>query len=108
MAKTLTRHGNSLALVIEKPILELLKIDEHTPLELDTDGDMLIVKPQRDAERTAKLREVLEEGGAFHLLDSPLQSVPGGEMQRILLARAPLRDPQLLVLDEPVQVVDGN
>jgi len=30
MAKTLTRHGNSLALVIDKPILELLKIDEHT------------------------------------------------------------------------------
>ena len=60
MPKTLTRHGNSLALVIEKPILELLKIDDQTPLELITDGDLLIVKAKRDEERAEKLREALE------------------------------------------------
>ena len=40
------------------------------------------------------------------LLNHPIQKVSGGEMQRILLARALIREPQLLVLDEPVQGVD--
>lgn len=48
----------------------------------------------------------LLEVGASHVLDSPLQSISGGELQRVLLARALLREPQLLVLDEPVQGVD--
>jgi antitoxin component of MazEF toxin-antitoxin module len=34
----LTRHGNSLALIIDRPILELLKIDPDTELDISTDG----------------------------------------------------------------------
>jgi antitoxin component of MazEF toxin-antitoxin module len=45
MIKKLVRHGNSLALVIDKPILELLKIDADTPLEIATDGRSLVVHP---------------------------------------------------------------
>jgi len=52
------------------------------------------------------LEQVLEEVGAAALLESPLQALSGGEFQRILLARALLRNPNLLVLDEPVQGVD--
>jgi len=49
---------------------------------------------------------VLKEVGVQHLLDQPLQRISGGEMQRVLLARALLREPELLVLDEPAQGLD--
>ena len=45
MIKKLTAHGNSAALIIDKPILELLKITMDTPLEISTDGKRLIVAP---------------------------------------------------------------
>ena len=59
MTKTLIKHGNSLALVIDKPILELLQINPETPLELTTDGDRLLVSPVRDRKRRQRLRTSL-------------------------------------------------
>ena len=58
MIKTLTKHGNSLALVIDRPILELLNICHDTPIEISTDGKTLILSPVRDADRTDKLTEI--------------------------------------------------
>lgn len=55
-----------------------------------------------------RVRAALAEVGATHVLDSPVQAISGGEMQRVLLARALLREPELLVLDEPIQGVDLN
>jgi antitoxin MazE len=54
MVKKLTKHGNSLALVIDRPILELLKIDPETPLDISTDGTHLIVAPARPSPRRRK------------------------------------------------------
>jgi len=51
MVKTLTKHGNSYALVIDKPILDLLKIGPDTPLSVSTDGKSLFVSPSNPARR---------------------------------------------------------
>jgi zinc transport system ATP-binding protein len=56
----------------------------------------------------ARLQATLKEVGALHVMEHPIQAISGGELQRVLLARALLRDPDLLVLDEPVQGVDIN
>ncbi|MDY0032984.1 MAG: AbrB/MazE/SpoVT family DNA-binding domain-containing protein [FCB group bacterium] len=64
MIKKLVRHGNSLALVIDKAILDLLRIDHDTPLELITDGDVIIIKPERDEEVSDEIRAVHEEMAA--------------------------------------------
>jgi len=47
MMKKLSAIGNSLGIVIEKPILELLDIDRETELEMTTDGQRLIIQPVR-------------------------------------------------------------
>lgn len=53
-----------------------------------------------------RMRDALQELEVEGLIDSPVQSVSGGEMQRILLARALLKQPDVLVLDEPAQGLD--
>jgi antitoxin component of MazEF toxin-antitoxin module len=59
MVKTLARHGNSLALVLDRGVLDLLEIDAKTPLQITTDGQALVVAPIRDAERTKRFRAAL-------------------------------------------------
>ncbi len=73
MRKKLTRSGNSLALVIDRPLLEALGIDAETELEVSTDGDVLVVTPVRDRRRARKLAQIVAEahqryGGVFKRL----------------------------------------
>lgn len=47
MIKKLSPVGNSLGLIIDRPILELLDITKDTPLEVKTDGEALIIRPAK-------------------------------------------------------------
>lgn len=59
MIKHLTAHGNSSALILDKAILDLLKITQKTPLQIVTDGRSLIVSPVDNENREKKVKAAL-------------------------------------------------
>jgi antitoxin component of MazEF toxin-antitoxin module len=59
MVKSLTKHGNSLALVIEKPILDLLGADSDTAFTITTDGRALVLMPLTDSQRRQRFAAAL-------------------------------------------------
>ena len=60
MRKKLTRTGNSLALVLDRDLLEQLGIDANTQLEISTDGRVVVISPVRSARREAKLKATMD------------------------------------------------
>ncbi len=61
MIKQLTKHGNSWAVVIDRPVMDLLKIEPETPLEITTDGQVLTITPVRDNSRQKKFEAALSK-----------------------------------------------
>ena len=61
MIKKLTKHGNSYALVIERPIMDLLQINEKSALYVTTDGKNLIISPAGDKKNEARFESALTE-----------------------------------------------
>ena len=61
MRKKLTRTGNSVALVLDKPLLEELGLDETSEVEVSTNGELLVVTPLRDAAREEKFKRSAEK-----------------------------------------------
>ena len=60
MRKKLVKHGNSYALVIDKPVMELLRVTPETPFDILTDGQSLVLTPHRDAKLDRKFDKALE------------------------------------------------
>ncbi|HCC37959.1 MAG TPA: AbrB family transcriptional regulator, partial [Treponema sp.] len=61
MIKKLIKHGNSAALVIDKPIMEMLNITNETILEMYTDGNNLILSPQNERNQEQNILDSLEK-----------------------------------------------
>ena len=57
MVKKLSKIGNSLGIVLDRPLLEKLGIDAKTEIEVSTDGTIIVLVPKRDV-RHAKLKKV--------------------------------------------------
>ena len=60
MVKKLVKHGKSLALVIDRPLLDVLHIDTETFLDVQIDGKSLVVTPVQADDRRKKFLEALE------------------------------------------------
>jgi antitoxin component of MazEF toxin-antitoxin module len=61
MKKRLTRTGNSVAVVLEKPLLEAVGITSDSEVEISTNGDVIVITPVRESRRRRKLEKILDE-----------------------------------------------
>jgi antitoxin component of MazEF toxin-antitoxin module len=75
MIKKLVRHGNSRALVIDKPILEIIGADENTEFTITTDGRSLTITPVQSAEEERRL--------AFEYAVAEANEAWGGALKRL-------------------------
>ncbi|MCE3232187.1 MAG: znuC [Rickettsiaceae bacterium] len=82
-----------------------LTIDKVLPL---TVRRFLRLNGKRSLRDINSVEKVAEEFGILHLMKKQVHDISGGEMQRVMLARAILLEPNILILDEPTQGLDIN
>jgi len=66
MTKKLVKHGNSAALILDKPILDILNVEMDTPLEITTDGKNIIISPVITEHDESDLLAALEKINKNH------------------------------------------
>jgi len=75
MIKKLTKHGNSYALVIERPIMDLLQINEKSALYVTTDGKNLIISPAGDPKKQTRFESAV--GKSFKKFPNMYKTLAG-------------------------------
>jgi len=90
---------------------QAINIDKNTPLSVydvfeSFTGNKPILFPNKKEHEHVK--EALEEFEVGELIDKPIGTLSGGQLQRVLLAMAVHDTPNLLILDEPVSGIDKN
>ena len=61
MIKRLQKHGNSAALIIEKPVMQALGITEETPLQVTVNGNALVVTPANVGVGPERMKATIKE-----------------------------------------------
>ncbi|HEY6563703.1 MAG TPA: hypothetical protein VIY86_04365 [Pirellulaceae bacterium] len=64
MIKNLVKHGNSWALIIDRPILDLLKMNPESPVEITTDGQSMTITPAVEIGRKSIVRKARKKVNA--------------------------------------------
>jgi len=92
---------------------QVQKIDYKFPITVKdvvrsglSDGSNIFQKSQK--KDYLKVEEVLKEMGVIGLISKPIGALSGGELQRVLLCRSIISNPELLILDEPSSYVDNK
>ena len=85
-------------------------IDSHFPISVSEviASGLLSQKGLSSQEREIKVKDILDRVGLVDHADHPIGEISGGQLQRTLLGRAIISNPDLLVLDEPLSYIDKH